>query len=332
MSMIQGYGIPTIGNNPNTNAPSGDRGWKTQGEWGSCSGTVVADRYFLAAKHVGGSVGNVFRIGGVNYTTISKIDHPTLDLTMWKVPKTTKFPTNLIANLCVSTNLIGKPVTIFGRGPLRGVPVARQCNPPTIKNFKTGNCDEFDVTGGSLATRFIVQYSTNLCDWSSLSSEHVLGEDGSNHIILPSSACSQMYYRTLIVDSTIGYELGEYTGQLTWGTNTIGGQYYYSDGSFSWFTTFDRNAGSDECSLAPGDSSGGMFVLDGGQWKLAGINWNSIHGLFYLDGHYFNGNMMDLNGVDWYGWVYPAAQQETPTMSNHTPIPVDWINSITGGH
>ena len=43
--------------------------------------------------------------------------------------------------------------------------------------------------------------------------------------------------------------------------------------------TFDANGLADEAHLSVGDSSGGVFIQDGGIWKLAGINYG-VEALF----------------------------------------------------
>src|SRR5882672_648102 len=56
----------------NTTAPTGTlagSGWQYQGLWGNVLGTAIAPQYFIAARHVGGSVGQAFVLNGVTYKT-----------------------------------------------------------------------------------------------------------------------------------------------------------------------------------------------------------------------------------------------------------------------
>lgn len=66
-----------------------------------------------------------------------------------------------------------------------------------------------------------------------------------------------------------------------WGTNSVAGA-LDTNGNLTLShspqpgdqlaCTFDDNAGNDEAIISDGDSGGGMFLLDAGQWKLAGID------------------------------------------------------------
>lgn len=69
-----------------------------------------------------------------------------------------------------------------------------------------------------------------------------------------------------------GWQWGSAGGGMTrWGENRVddvvllGGAQYLAAG-------FSLNGGPNEAMLAAGDSGGGLFILDGGVWKLAGIN------------------------------------------------------------
>lgn len=63
--------------NYNTTAPAGalsDSGWDLQGLWGIFLGTPVAPRYFLTARHIGGTVGDPFLFQGASYVTTAFFD------------------------------------------------------------------------------------------------------------------------------------------------------------------------------------------------------------------------------------------------------------------
>jgi hypothetical protein len=89
-------------------------------------------------------------------------------------------------------------------------------------------------------------------------------------------------------------------GVARWGTNEITGTVGSGAGSY-WVAGFDDEERTDfEAGLSVGDSGAGMFVMDGGQWKLAGIN-SSIDGLFDVnsvvgDGSEFSASLFDRGG------------------------------------
>lgn len=103
----------------NTTAPTGSllgSGWQYQGNWGAFLGTPIAPNFFLTAKHVGGSVGMALGYNGSNYITTAKYDSPTSDLTLWRIAGA--FPT--YAPIYTSSNEVGLPLVVFGRGTRRG--------------------------------------------------------------------------------------------------------------------------------------------------------------------------------------------------------------------
>ena len=61
----------------NTTAPTGplaNSGWQWVGIWGGFQGTAIGPHDFLAAKHVGGTVGDPFVLQGVSYRSTAFID------------------------------------------------------------------------------------------------------------------------------------------------------------------------------------------------------------------------------------------------------------------
>jgi hypothetical protein len=77
---------------------------------------------------------------------------------------------------------------------------------------------------------------------------------------------------------TKGWLWGGSDGSLSWGTNMVSGNY---GSTFGW--QFSNNGNVNEAQVASGDSGGGVFIDDGGVWKLAGII-NSVEERFSLDG------------------------------------------------
>jgi len=76
-----------------------------------------------------------------------------------------------------------------------------------------------------------------------------------------------------------GWEWGNYDGLLRWGRNRVSS--IVSDPNYSGsadpqllVAQFNSNATADEAHLGYADSSGGVFILENGTWRLAGINYS----------------------------------------------------------
>ena len=123
----------------NTTAPTGtlaDSGWQWQGNWGNFLGTAVAPNYFLAAKHVGGNVGDTFNLNGVDYTAVAAVANVNSDLRLWKIGGTF----DSFAPLYTASNETGKNIVVFGRGTRRGAEV-RDAATSTLKGWQWGTAD-----------------------------------------------------------------------------------------------------------------------------------------------------------------------------------------------
>jgi len=106
----------------NTNAPGGtltNSGWQYQGAWSTFSGTVISSNAFITAKHVGGTVGDLFTFQGAQYTTTASYESPDSDLRIWRVAE--QFP--VFAPLYTKNKENGKTLVVFGRGTQRGAEV-----------------------------------------------------------------------------------------------------------------------------------------------------------------------------------------------------------------
>ncbi len=99
-------------------------------------------------------------------------------------------------------------------------------------------------------------------------------------------------------------------GTARWGTNTVSGIYSSAIGDLLT-ASFSASGTAEESTLSNGDSGGGVFVDDGGIWKLAGVNY-SIDGMFDTnnvvgDGSEFNAALFDRGGLyqgsDAFGWT-----------------------------
>ena len=112
----------------NTNAPTGsltNSGWQYEGQWNTGAGgydylgTPIAPRFFAAAQHVHGSIGDVFLLNGFSYHTVAFFDCPNSDLRIWQVAET--FPS--YAPLYTKSNEVGNVCVVIGRGYGRSSPV-----------------------------------------------------------------------------------------------------------------------------------------------------------------------------------------------------------------
>lgn len=195
--------------NANTTAPTNDpagSGWNYEGQWGSFLGTPVAPQFFLAAAHIGGSVGDSITYAGTAYVTTARFSDPFSDLLIWQIGGT--FPT--YAPMYSKNDEVGQRIVAIGRGTQRG--------------------QELDVGGLKR-----------------------------------------------------GWYWGGSDGRQRWGENIVSTIVADPDGPRDYlYAIFDQNGLTDECHFSSGDSSGAVFINDGGVWKLAGINYG-VDGYFFTD-------------------------------------------------
>jgi hypothetical protein len=125
----------------NTSRPTGelaDSGWQWQGNWRGFGGTPIAPNLFLTAKHVGGTVGDLFSFSGQIYPTLANYPDPASDLIIWKVCG--GFPT--FAPLYAETGERGAPCVVHGHGLLRGAEVSVAAGEhPGLRGWSWGNTD-----------------------------------------------------------------------------------------------------------------------------------------------------------------------------------------------
>jgi hypothetical protein len=96
-------------------------GWQYEGRFGSFLETVIASSYFVTAKHIGGSVGQVFIFNGNSYTTTAVFRDMASDLAIWQVAGTSPFQAPLYSGPAGSEPNLA--LVVFGRGTRRGNPV-----------------------------------------------------------------------------------------------------------------------------------------------------------------------------------------------------------------
>ncbi|MDQ6625647.1 MAG: hypothetical protein M3Y69_05830 [Verrucomicrobiota bacterium] len=71
----------------------------------------------------------------------------------------------------------------------------------------------------------------------------------------------------------VGWTFGASDTVERWGENQVA-QIVIRDGQETLYALFDETGLPNECHLSGGDSSGGVFIDDGGIWKLAGLNYD----------------------------------------------------------
>ena len=126
----------------NTSAPEGElagSGWQFQGEWGVFLGTVIGERHFITALHVGGKLGEHFHYRGASYTAKACYRIGSVDLRIWEVCG--RFP-KPYAPLYSSEDEKGKELVVFGRGTVRGEAVRLETsNGNELRGWLPGRSD-----------------------------------------------------------------------------------------------------------------------------------------------------------------------------------------------
>ncbi len=140
----------------------------------------------------------------------------------------------------------------------------------------------------------------------------------------------------VVVDDELkGWKWGSFASgpPLSWGRNTVAG--HHDSGKLLTFA-FNAGAGEDQGMASEGDSGGGVFVLDDGQWKLAGINL-AVDGPFAYsrnDPNQFGATLFDRGGL-WQGTLgnririsNTAADKPASTYATRISPRFDWIRSV----
>jgi hypothetical protein len=295
--MFQSTANPTF----NTTAPTGElagSGWELQGDWGGFLATPIAPQYFLAARHVGGYVGQSFTFQGVSYATVAYWDDPYSDLRLWKVNGT--FPT--YAPLYTGSNELGRDMVVFGRGTQRGAEVS-------VTVVSTNNVTStVDIrTLGLTAKQAKKLYPTATFKGNNM------------------TTISAVVTTNTIVN---GWQWGEADGAMRWGKQKAGNAYG------NWLIgIFNPSGDPAACHLSGGDSSGAVFIHDGTGWKLAGINY-AVEGPFQTDlnAPAFHAALVDKTGLYRDGAYFSPDGTAKPTAfyCSRVSASVGWIRSITG--
>ena len=325
---------------PNANlAPATGYGAESQGFYEGCTATVIGDSTIISVPHIGGGIGSIFTLGGTNYTVTNFVDSPSGNFRLSYVDK--KFPRNTIASLYTGSDEVGKEVRVYGRGPVRGpTTITSQSSLPlSISNFVyAGGSNSFDVSSEIEGT-FQVQCSSNYVNWMTMPDIYSVDPaNGSTRVtVFCSNACS--LFRTVATSTTItnGFDHAASDGNVHYAINKVSG----IQNNVQLLISFDVDGGYYESVNWFGDSSGGMFILDAGKWKLAGL-MESIDGSYTIrtqDGTVMYASVCDRRGLsigyydEFLGYfeIYsiPACSSTpAPTSSQYMRISVDanWIN------
>ena len=102
-------------------------------------GTVIGERHFITALHVGGRLGDRFHYRGADYTAKARYRVGSVDLRIWEVCG--RFP-KPYAPLYSSGDEEGKELTVFGRGTVRGDAVRLETpNGAELRGWLPGRSD-----------------------------------------------------------------------------------------------------------------------------------------------------------------------------------------------
>lgn len=138
-----------------------------------------------------------------------------------------------------------------------------------------------------------------------------------------------------------GWKWGPGDDVKRWGRNIVNG---VLDGGLDYgellYCNFDKPGIADECHLSVGDSGGGMFVLENGLWRLAGIHL-AVDGPFRLNpagGGGFNAALYDKGGMEertgdppaWVSVLETPSDKPTRFFSSRISASRPWILDKTG--
>jgi hypothetical protein len=286
---------------------------------------------------VGGSVGATFVFNEIPYTTTSFWDDPNgSDLRIWKVDGL--FP--IWAPVYSLNDEAGKPMVVLGRGTQRGDPVIIS----VVETNYTTNFVQSSSTTLVTNTVLSTNYTTKAYKLKSL---HLTPKQARK--LYPTATIKEdkliLLVGTITTNETVtlvpvvtnipvvtsevvtnlelkGWKAGPGDGVMRWGENQVSGAGAYL------VAAFDFAAGDNEATLSSGDSSGAVFIQEGGVWKLAGINYG-IEGPFRVSATdpSFYGAILDKSGlyqqppVD--GFLRPACFFATRISTR-----LSWITTI----
>jgi hypothetical protein len=133
-----------------------------------------------------------------------------------------------------------------------------------------------------------------------------------------------------------GWQWGAADGVKRWGRNVVAGVMEGGAGVGELLQCdFDQPGLADECHLSVGDSGGGLFVLEAGLWRLAGIHY-SVDGPFRTGpgGTPFSAALFDVGGLEYEdppGWTAVEEGVENIASSFYSTrisSSLGWISGI----
>ena len=291
--ILLGSGDPGYNTTPPDGALAGS-GWQYQGTWGSFLGTPIAPQYFIAAHHVGGSIGQTLTFRGVPYKTTAFWDDPESDLRIWKVDGI--FPD--YAPLYPASDEAGKLMVVFGRGTQRG----EEVRVPLVQTT----------------------YTTNTADLKSLGISKKAAQKEFPEAKFHGNTMTVVTVTITTNYIAKGWKAGLGDGVVRWGQSAVVGAGDFLVGAFC------HEGGPNQAYLSSGDSSGAVFVLQNGTWKLAGINYG-IEGPFGVSpADSFYGAIYDQTGLYREGYLVRDSGQPQPIrfFASRVSNRLDWIRSI----
>lgn len=136
-----------------------------------------------------------------------------------------------------------------------------------------------------------------------------------------------------------GWTTGGGGGTQRWGENVVAAREDWG-GSLGTLlrADFDRTGGANEAMLGSGDSGGGVFIQEGGTWKLAGINYGisgpynttaSDSGAFY-GAIYNRDGLYQKTGASWAFVVRDGIDSPAYWYSTSISANLSWIQSTAG--
>lgn len=133
-----------------------------------------------------------------------------------------------------------------------------------------------------------------------------------------------------------GWKWGAGDGVQRWGRNLMEGALDAGDAGIQIYANFNSSGVADECHLSVGDSGGGVFVLENGLWRLAGINY-SVEGPFRNPPavENINATLFDEGGLEMFedpNWVLvPDEANDVPSgfLSTRISHYTSWIRGVT---
>ena len=141
------------------------------------------------------------------------------------------------------------------------------------------------------------------------------------------------------LDETLrGWQWGPGDGVQRWGGNVVAQVIVDpSDGAPYLYVTFDDPGVADEAHLSGGDSGGGVFVVEDGLWKLAGINYGvddlytGADGSGHVVAAVFDARGFYTQNADG-SYALIAGDEPVPTAFYSTRVAarLAWIESVTG--